>query len=219
MGSLVVIGASSVALNVLDIAAALGRTIAAFVDETRPIEPDETVFGVPIDGSLAAALARVSEPEVAIAIGDNHARGLVDERVLASHPGLSRATLIHPAANISPFATVAPGAIIMAGCHISARASVGRLAYFTANTAVGHSCVLGDRVSMNAGASLGGWVVVGDRTMLGLTAAVREKVRLGSDALVGAGSFVNSDVADGLVVAGTPARTLRTRHRGERYLR
>ena len=219
MSSLVVIGASSVALNVLDIATALGRSIAAFVDETRSVEPGETVFGVRIAGSLAAALEHASEPEVAIAIGDNHAREAVAERVLGSRPDVRLASLIHPAASISSSATVAPGAIVLAGCRVAARASVGRLAYLNANTVVAHDCVLGQSVSMNAGAALGGWVVVGDRTMLGLNAAVREKARVGNDVLVGAGSFVNGEVPDGLVVAGTPARPLRTHRRGERYLR
>ncbi|MGC2616948.1 MAG: hypothetical protein WA354_23135 [Terracidiphilus sp.] len=45
--------------------------------------------------------------------------------------------------------------------------------------------------------------------MLGVGSTVRPGITIGTDAVVGAGSTVVSDVPNGAVVAGVPARALR----------
>jgi maltose O-acetyltransferase len=52
-------------------------------------------------------------------------------------------------------------------------------------------------------------IVVGDNAWLGGGVVVLAGVTIGRDAVVGAGSVVTRDVADGAVVAGNPARPLR----------
>jgi sugar O-acyltransferase (sialic acid O-acetyltransferase NeuD family) len=217
--TIAILGTASVARNVLDIALALGRCVAFFIEETRVIAPNETLFDIPVFGSIDEAIGQDEDIGLAVAVGDNHLRGLAAQRILALRPQARLETLIHPAASVSRAATIGPGAIVMAGCRIAAGAKIGRLAYLNANTVVAHDCLLGDCVSMSPCASLGGWVSVGDRTMLGMNSAVREKSSLGADVLVGACSFVNTDFNDGLVVAGAPAKRLRDHKRSERYLR
>ena len=48
----------------------------------------------------------------------------------------------------------------------------------------------------------------GERALVGVGSAVRPGIRIGADAVVGAGSAVVADVADGAVVGGAPARAL-----------
>lgn len=54
-------------------------------------------------------------------------------------------------------------------------------------------------------------VVIGDGSDLGAGCIVLPGVRIGRGVQVGAGAVVTRDVADGSVVAGNPARVLRTR--------
>lgn len=54
-------------------------------------------------------------------------------------------------------------------------------------------------------------VVIGDGADLGVGAIVLPGVRIGVGVQVGAGSVVTSDVPDGCIVAGVPARILRSR--------
>ena len=62
---------------------------------------------------------------------------------------------------------------------------------------------------MSPGANLAGEVTVGDCAWVGIGAVVKEGIRIGSDAVVGAGAAVVSDVDDGDVVGGVPARSLK----------
>lgn len=54
-------------------------------------------------------------------------------------------------------------------------------------------------------------VLIGERAWLGMRVMVLPGVTIGADAIVGAGSLVTRDVEPGTVVAGTPARVLRSR--------
>ena len=54
-------------------------------------------------------------------------------------------------------------------------------------------------------------IVLGDNVWLGTGAKVLDGVRVGSDVVVGANAVVNSDLPDGAIAAGVPARVLRSR--------
>lgn len=53
-------------------------------------------------------------------------------------------------------------------------------------------------------------IVVGNNVYIGINCTILPGVTIGDDVIVGAGSVVNKDVAPGTVVAGVPARVIRT---------
>lgn len=55
-----------------------------------------------------------------------------------------------------------------------------------------------------------GRVEIGDRVFIGANSTILMNVRVGNDVIIGAGSLVNKDVPDGMVVAGVPARVICT---------
>jgi acetyltransferase-like isoleucine patch superfamily enzyme len=59
-------------------------------------------------------------------------------------------------------------------------------------------------------------IVLGDNVWLGTGAKVLDGVTIGKDAVVGAGAVVNTDLPDGAIAAGVPARVLRSRGDGAR---
>ena len=54
-------------------------------------------------------------------------------------------------------------------------------------------------------------VVIGYGADIGMNASILPGVRVGSNAIVGAGAVVTQDVPDFAIVAGVPARILRSR--------
>ena len=71
---------------------------------------------------------------------------------------------------------------------------------------VGHNVVLGDDCVLAAKVAIAGSTVVGDRVMLGGRSAVRDNLKIGQDAVITGASVVLSDVPQGAIMMGHPAR-------------
>ena len=71
-------------------------------------------------------------------------------------------------------------------------------------------CVLGGRAAERAGEVAGAPVVIEDDVWIGCKATILKGVRIGRGAIVAAGAVVTRDVPPFTLVAGNPARTIRT---------
>lgn len=88
----------------------------------------------------------------------------------------------------------------------------------TALVTIGNDCTLtgatvlchDDSLVLFEGVSKAAPVIIGSRVFIGRGAIVLAGVTIGSDVIVGAGSVVTRDVPFGHVVAGNPARVVRT---------
>jgi sugar O-acyltransferase (sialic acid O-acetyltransferase NeuD family) len=118
-------------------------------------------------------------------------------------------SLLDPTSIVGSTAEVGHGAYVNAGAVVGAHARLGCHAHVNRSASVGHDCDLGFASSIGPGAVLAGHVQVGPAAFVGAGAVVLPGVRVGVGAVVGAGSVVTRDVPDGVVVAGSPARTLR----------
>ena len=97
------------------------------------------------------------------------------------------------------------------------RVTVGRHGLFAAYVYLvggGHEFERADVAVIEQARSSKG-IALGDNVWLGTGAKVLDGVRLGSNVVVGANGVVTSDLPDGAVAAGVPARVLRTRERNE----
>lgn len=214
---LVIVGAASVGLNTLETARALGREVLALIDDTGRVPAGTVRHGVTVEDRSDPWLER-GDVDLAVAIGDNAAREDVVRRLLARVDEDRFPTLVDPRAFVSPYATLGPGTIVQPGVRVQPEALVRRFAWLGASAGVGHDTDLGDLVWIGGGAMVGGWSTIGARTFLGLNSVVLPRSRVGDDVVVGALSLVKGELASGTVAAGTPARVLRTRERGEPYL-
>lgn len=214
---MVVLGAAGVAHDIVDLADALGIPITAFVDETGA-STERTLLDSPIHDSIEPWV-NDSSVAFALAIGDNAAREAVHHRLRGIISIDRFPPLIHPGASVSAHARVGQGSIVLAGCRIAARADIAQFGYFNFNSVVAHECRVGSFVSFGPGAIAAGRCSIGERSALGMNCCVREKTSVGSDVVIGANSFVNSDLPPLAVAVGSPARVLRSRRPGERYLR
>jgi acetyltransferase-like isoleucine patch superfamily enzyme len=121
---------------------------------------------------------------------------------------------------IGPFVEIQKGAVVGARCKISSHSFVCEGVELCDEVFVGHGVVFTNDRYPRAVTSDGllqadrDWVlertIVRTGASIGSGAIVLCGLTIGENAIVGAGSVVTHDVPDGAVVAGSPARVLRT---------
>lgn len=203
MKRLAILGASGHGKVVADTAELSGWQSVEFFDDAWPQLRTNGCWAV--SGHSITLVSRLAEFDgVLVAIGNNRIR-YAKLRELES-AGAVVVSVIHPAAIVSRYASIAAGSVVFANVVVNADARVGLGAILNTGCSVDHDCVLGHSVHVSPGARLAGGVQVGDSSWIGIGASVRQLVRIGGNVTVGAGAVVVADVADGLTVVGVPAK-------------
>ena len=191
--TLVIFGAWYFARVVAEAAELCSWTVAGFVDPEPP-EGTAALNTIPGDAS------------VIVAIGDNTMRSYVHSRLVDS--GRTFATITHPTASVSASAAVEPGCYLGEFACVRTNASVGAGTVLNSGSVVSHDCQIGEFVTFGPNAAAAGRAVVGARSTIGVGASVRPRAVVGCDCQVGAGAAVVSDITDGAVVGGVPAKVI-----------
>ena len=126
---------------------------------------------------------------------------------------------IEPGAYIREFVTIGKQAVIMMGAVINIGAVIGEGTMIDMNAVVGARGTIGKYCHIGAGAVVAGVleppskqpVIIEDRVLVGANAVILEGVRIGEGSVVAAGAVVTEDVPPGVVVAGTPARIIKSK--------
>ena len=145
--------------------------------------------------------------EVVIANGEPAHRQSIDER-LQQH-GITLGQVRDTTAVFSDTAVLGPGLIVTPYCSVSSQAVIGRNVAINTKSIVGHDIVLGDHVVVSSMVNIGGGCTVGANSYIGMGAQIKEGLRIGADVIIGMGSVVYSDIPDGVIALGNPARAVR----------
>lgn len=125
---------------------------------------------------------------------------------------------IEPGSIIRDKVSIGKNAVIMMGAVINIGAEIGEGTMVDMNAVVGARGQLGKRVHLGAGAVVAGVLeppsktpcIIEDDVLIGANAVILEGVRVGKGSVVAAGSVVVEDVPNGVVVAGTPAKIIKS---------
>ncbi len=119
-------------------------------------------------------------------------------------------TVIHPTASVSRSARLGPGTVVLQQVTIASNVQIGRQVIILPNSVISHDDTVGDYTCIAGGVCLSGGVQVGASCYLGTNSTIIENVKIGDYCLIAMGSVVLESVAGNSVVAGNPARFLRS---------
>ena len=204
---IVVWGAGGHAKVVLDILTLSECKILGFVDDTAARKRSRHFCGFPLYGNVKEV--PVSEGRhIFIAIGNNEARQ--QKSASAEEQGFQLVSIVHPRAIIARDVQVGPGTLVAAGAVINPGAVIGKNVIVNTLACIEHDCTIENGVHVAPGARLAGHVRVGSGAWIGIGATIIDKITIGKHSIIGAGSVVIRNIPADVVVAGVPARMIRT---------
>lgn len=208
----VVLGGGGHALVVIDAIQTSGIAEVLGVLDADPSRWGHELLGAPVigDDEVLGELKIRGATCFAVgvgSVGDSRIRERLFD--LGRRKGLTPLIVMHPSATCARSARVGPGCQLLAGSVVNPGVTLGANVLVNTGAIVEHDCVIDDHAHIASGATLASGIRVGRGAHIGAGATLRQLVTIGDRAVIGAGAVVVRDVADGVVVVGNPARTLR----------
>ncbi|WP_274648617.1 acetyltransferase [Paenibacillus humicola] len=216
MKEIVVVGAGGHAKAVIDVLEKSGgHRIVGVLDSYKPA--GTAFFGYEVLGGYEW-LHRHHVYGGIVAIGDNwtRAKAVTDIRTIC--PTFKFVTAVHRNASVAKGVRIGEGTVLMAGAAANSDSQLGAHCILNTHASVDHDCIVGDFASLAPNAATGGNVRIGGYSAISLGASVIHSITIGEHSVIGAGATVLSDIESYSVAYGTPARAVRKRSAGERYL-
>lgn len=220
MKNILVFGASGYAKIVIDIIEKEKKYyVAGLIDPD--LEPGSEVHGYNVlgkDEDLKALSEKHNIKGGIIAIGDNWVRKQVHDKIIQIQAAFNFVACVHPSVSIAKGVKIGKGTIIMARCVVNSDSKIGEQVIISTRASLDHDGKMDDFSSLAPSATTGGNVSIGKFTAIGLGANLIHNITVGEHSVIGAGSMVNKDIPSFKVAYGVPAKVIRDRVEGDRYL-
>lgn len=220
MKNIVVVGSSGHAKVIIDIIEKENKyTIVGLLDKFK--KTGDKILGYEIIGKedeLLDLQEKYFFSAGIIAVGDNWMRQKICQELLRIDPSFEFISTRHPSSQVARDVQIGAGTCIMAGVAINTNSQVGNHCILNTNSSLDHDCVMGDFSSIAPGSTTGGNVKIGKLSAISLGAVVAHGVEVANECVIGAGAVVLKNIPVFSVAYGVPAKIIRKRKSGEKYL-
>jgi sugar O-acyltransferase (sialic acid O-acetyltransferase NeuD family) len=221
MNNLVLIGGGNQAHYTIDIINKEGKyNIIGIIDSIEEIGAYK--FGYKIIGRQENLKNLIEEYNIdcgIISIGDNWSRYYVSKKLLELVPNFKFVNAIHPSVIIGDNVKLGVGVVAMAGVIFNPKAIIGDFTFFATGAQIEHDCVINDYASVSAGSITGGFVKINKFSAITLGVVIMDRIEIGENTVVGSSSLVTKNLPDDVLAYGNPAKIIRTRNKGEKFLK
>jgi acetyltransferase EpsM len=216
MKDLIILGGSGIGMIAASIANDLGiYNIMGFLNDVLPINSMVGKYNkIPVIGTtddLPRFLKKDNLVVFVAYVGMQREKYVYEKLESLNIPSSKLATLIHPTAIIPKgFCKIGNGVLMAPLSQLSPDTTIEDNCILLPNSFVGHDSTLKKFAHVATNAVIGANVVVGKACHIGSNATIRERVIVGDFSLIGSGSVVLNDVPEGTIIAGNPAKLIRT---------
>ena len=206
---ILIYGAGGLGREILTLIRALSDfEVIGFIDDS--VRRGTEVKGVKVLGGEEVLQGFDGKVNVVLALGDPVAKSMRAKRMDKRY--LQYPALVHPSAVLQDPDSIqlGSGCIIGAGVILTTDIQIGEHTLININSTVGHDTRIGRCTSIMPGVNIAGEVIVGNEVLIGSGASLINRVIIGDRATVGMGAVVLRDVVAGNVVAGVPAKPIKS---------
>ena len=190
----------------------LGYQVEALVDDTpgraSPFPSIPIYMG---DAGLEQIISNSGLGQLGfiIAISNPFGHMRIKKHAQCMSRGLLPISFADPTASICKSVIFEDGLQVYPSAIIHNDVKIGTQCVINTRALVEHDCVVGEGCEIGPCAVVCGRVTIGKNSWIGAGATIRDRIKIGSNSIVGAGAVVVTDVPDGVVVAGVPARIIK----------
>lgn len=182
--------------------------LKGFIDDDES-KQGKYIYDLPVIGKVDILL-NIDKPfAVAVAIGNPINKKRIVE-LLKQNKQVVFPSFIHPSVWIGQKVIIKKGCIIYPGVTINYETEIDDFVTINMNASVGHNCRLNDFSTLSPGVNCGGFTVIGEESFLGIGSCTIQSIKIGNKSIVGAGAIVIRDIPDNVVVAGVPAKIIKS---------
>jgi sugar O-acyltransferase (sialic acid O-acetyltransferase NeuD family) len=154
-----------------------------------------------------------------ITIGDNYARESVKNIIDSLIPNFTFINAIHPSVSIGRNVELGAGIVMMANVVVNPNSVIDDFCILNTGAQLEHNCFMGAFSHLSAGSITGGKVSIGKYSAITLGVIIMDRVNIGENTVVGSNSLVTKDLPDNVLAYGNPAKIIRLRKPGEKFLK
>ena len=204
---LILVGGGGHCKSVIDAAESAGYTILGILD--RPEEVGKHVFGYEVIGTDDNMAKFADKAVFVVTVGQIKSPELrIKLHKMLAEANCELVTIIASTAYVSKYATIGEGTVVMHHAFVNAGAKVGKGCIINTSAILEHEAVVGDYCHISTGSTVNGAAKVGEQSFVGSQSVINQCVSIGERVVIGAGSAVVSDLPDGSIAVGVPAKPI-----------
>lgn len=184
-------------------------SVKGYVDDAKGLE-GKAVNSLPVLGGFD--WLRTYEGNLAVSmVSSATVRRNIVARIQSISKSISFPIVLNEHSFMSDLISWGEGCVVAVPLStIATNVSIGRFVWIHGNTGIGHDVSIGAFSILYTRISIGGEVQIGENCVIGSASVIKPRIQIGDNVIVGAGAVVVKDVPSNVVIAGNPARVVKT---------
>lgn len=153
-----------------------------------------------------------------ITFGDNFLRKQIFSKVYKINKNFKWEKLISKQSFISKNVVIEQGSVVMPGVIINSYSRIGQMCLINTGSIIEHDNYFKNFSSAGPGVTTSGNVIVNELSHLGTGSVVIHDITIGKNTILGANSVAIKNLDSDSVYVGNPAKKIKKRKKGSKYL-